>query len=397
MRVLISAYACEPGRGSEPAVGWAWARAAARDHEVWVLTRSNNRGPIEAALATRPEPNLHVVYVDLPPWARRWKRGRRGVRPYYLLWQIAAARVARRLHGAHEFDVIHHLTFANLWLPALVCVVPVPFVLGPVAGGQRVPAPLLRQLGAVGAATELLLRVARELSRLNPLVRLTWARAGAILVNNDETLAALPRRHRAKAHVRPNAVALDLRRRAHAPAGPPVAVVAGRLNRFKGVGLALQALALAPEWRLTIAGDGPDRARLQRLARELGVADRVELTGKLTQEELWDRTRAAHAVVLPSLKEGASLVCAETLALGIPVVAFDAGGPRALARLVGGGVRLVRPADGAAGIAAALGELDDDVPATALGPDTVARDLAAVYAQLARRPPARAVAAGAER
>ena len=42
MKVLMSAYACEPGKGSEPAVGWNWALQAARRHEVWVLTRGNN-------------------------------------------------------------------------------------------------------------------------------------------------------------------------------------------------------------------------------------------------------------------------------------------------------------------------------------------------------------------
>ena len=52
MRLLLSAYACEPGRGSEPGVGWNWAIAlAALGHDVWVLTRANNRDRIEQALA----------------------------------------------------------------------------------------------------------------------------------------------------------------------------------------------------------------------------------------------------------------------------------------------------------------------------------------------------------
>ena len=47
MKLLISAYACEPGLGSEPGAGWNCVRQAARFHEVWVLTRENNREPIE--------------------------------------------------------------------------------------------------------------------------------------------------------------------------------------------------------------------------------------------------------------------------------------------------------------------------------------------------------------
>ena len=50
MRVLLSAYACEPNKGSEAGVGWHWALEIARlGHEVWALTRANNRAPIEAA------------------------------------------------------------------------------------------------------------------------------------------------------------------------------------------------------------------------------------------------------------------------------------------------------------------------------------------------------------
>ena len=147
MRILISAYACEPERGSEPGCGWNWSCAAARSHDVWVLTRANNRPGIEVALAAMPQRRLHFVYVDLPLWARFWKRGGLGVRIYYVLWQVAAARAARRLHRAHEFDVVHHLTFANMWLPALVCMTRAPFVLGPIAGGQRVPLQLYPALG----------------------------------------------------------------------------------------------------------------------------------------------------------------------------------------------------------------------------------------------------------
>ena len=70
MRILVSAYACSPGFGSEQGVGWNRALQLARFHEVWVVTRSKNRAAIEAALAREPRPNLHFLYQDLPRWAR---------------------------------------------------------------------------------------------------------------------------------------------------------------------------------------------------------------------------------------------------------------------------------------------------------------------------------------
>ncbi len=57
LKVLMSAYACEPGKGSEPEVGWQWAMRMARFHDVTVLTRANNRAAIEPAVAAIPRAN----------------------------------------------------------------------------------------------------------------------------------------------------------------------------------------------------------------------------------------------------------------------------------------------------------------------------------------------------
>ena len=94
-RVLVSSYACEPGRGSEPGVGWNWVRQIARHNPTWIITRWNNKAPIERALEQDPLPNAHFVYFDLPRWASWWKKGARGLHLYYYLWQLAAFFEAR--------------------------------------------------------------------------------------------------------------------------------------------------------------------------------------------------------------------------------------------------------------------------------------------------------------
>ena len=68
LKVLMSAYACEPGRGSEPEVGWQWAFQMARFHEVTVVTRANNRAVIDRALADYPGAKPEFIYYDLPAW-----------------------------------------------------------------------------------------------------------------------------------------------------------------------------------------------------------------------------------------------------------------------------------------------------------------------------------------
>ena len=59
MKVLLSAYACEPNKGSEPGTGWNWLKQIARFNEIWVITRANNRESIESALENEPMPNVH--------------------------------------------------------------------------------------------------------------------------------------------------------------------------------------------------------------------------------------------------------------------------------------------------------------------------------------------------
>ncbi len=89
MRVLLSAYACEPGKGSEPGVGWRWAiEIARRGHEVIVLTRANNRTVIETAIKADPTlpPNITFAYYDLPAWALAFKRKFNAVLPYYFFY-----------------------------------------------------------------------------------------------------------------------------------------------------------------------------------------------------------------------------------------------------------------------------------------------------------------------
>ena len=73
MKILLSAYACEPGKGSEPGMGWHWALEIARlGHEVHILTRANNVNPIECGLAELDGLRLKVHGYDLPRWARWW-------------------------------------------------------------------------------------------------------------------------------------------------------------------------------------------------------------------------------------------------------------------------------------------------------------------------------------
>jgi glycosyltransferase involved in cell wall biosynthesis len=335
IRILAFAYACEPGRGSEPGAGWAWARMLARLGETWVITRRDYQDAIEQALPSVPErEGLRFVYVELPERFRGWQRGLRGLRVYYLLWQIAALQEARRLQRVRSFDVVWHLTWANAWYGSFAAVAGRPFVYGPVGGCVETVWRLVPHLGWNGAAYETARTIVHGVSRyLNPLARLSWQRADVILAQNAETRDWFPRRHRAKTILFPNAVIQDesVRTAATRWSETPSALYAGRLEPFKGVFLCLYALALLPDWRLVVCGSGNDDQRLRRLAVRLGVDDRVDWLGWLPREELICRMAEADVFMFPCLHEDAGAVVAEARAAGLPVVHLARGGPPLLA------------------------------------------------------------------
>ncbi len=336
MKVLLSAYACEPRKGSEPGVGWNMAQALARHHEVWVLTRANNRPAIEQELTRGAAPAAHFVYYDLPRWARWWKRRTRGVQPYYYLWQIGAYRVARCLHREIGFDLIHHATFGKYWVPSLLARLPVPFLWGPVGGAESAPKAFWGEFSLRGKIYESLRDVGRWLGEHDPLVRLT-ARRSALTLAKTEATAERCRRLGARdvrvfSEIGLPTTEIDALARCPAASGMPVRFIsAGNLLHLKALHLGLRAFARcnlqhAEYW---IVGDGPERQRLQELAAVLGCAARVTFWGWLPRHETLQRLAESHVLVHPSLHDSGGYTSVEAMAAGRPVICFDLPGPDA--------------------------------------------------------------------
>lgn len=341
MRLLLSAYACEPESGSEPGVGWNWAiEIAALGHEVWVLTRANNRQRIERALDSQAGSRQpHFLYFDLPRWAGWWKRGGRRVQLYYYLWQIGALRVARRAHAKLQFEAVQHLTFGVFRQPSLMGRLGIPFVLGPVGGGEQTPPGLRGVFPLKDRIVEWLRERANVIMLRDPLVKDTYSRAAIVLAKTPDTLARIPDAARGRARC---FLEVGLASNAIAPnppepwsGGPFRLLYVGRFVHMKGIALAIRALAhLRREGRpvtLSMAGGGPLTSHFKRLADSLCVANHVEWIGWTSQNELSAVYRAHHALLFPSLHDSSGNAVLESMAHGLPVICLDVGGPAAVA------------------------------------------------------------------
>lgn len=336
MKVLLSAYSCEPNRGSEPGLGWSVVQEIAKYHEVWVLTRPDeSKEAIEAELSRNPVPNLHFVYFTLPFWQDSLRWGQSGaMQLHYYLWQIQAYFVARKLHRQIGFDVVQHVTFVRHSTPSFLSLLPIPFVWGPVGGGESAPLAFWQDFGFKAKLYETARAVFRWLGERDPFVHVTVRRSAAVFAATHDTARRLYQLGAKDVTVMAEACLYleEIDRLAQAPMPPdgPVRFISmGRLLHWKGFHLGIRAFAQSglTDAQYWILGDGPEYETLQTLAQELGIASQVKFWGRLSRAETLQRLSESHVLVHPSLHDSGGWVLREAMATGRPILCLNLGGP----------------------------------------------------------------------
>lgn len=339
MKILLSAYACEPNQGSEPGVGWNLVRQVSQYHQIWVLTSNCHRPGIEAELACNPNPNLHFICFDPFGWFLDWSQeGKKvmwGVQLHYYLWQIWAYFVARKWHREIGFDLAHHVTYVQYARPSFISLLPLPFLWGSVGGGESAPKPFWKDFSSRGKKYETLRNLARWLGERDPFVRLTARRSLLAWATTQDTASRLRLLGAKNVQVFPEAGLpkdeIEHLAQCKVPNRSPVRFISmGRLLHWKGFHLGLQAFAkadLPKDTEYWIFGEGPERERLQALIEELNMTDRIKLWGRLPREESLQKMQECHVLVHPSLHDSGGWVCLEAMAAGRPVICLDLGGP----------------------------------------------------------------------
>jgi glycosyltransferase involved in cell wall biosynthesis len=338
LNVLISAYACEPNKGSEPEVGWQWALQMARFHEVTVLTRANNRPVIEAELASLRgrQPLPRFVYHDRHPFLLEMKGRLKAIQFYYLLWQKSARAVIGRLHGIHQYDLLHHVTFAAFRYPVAVWGHQVPCIWGPVGGIESIPAGLLPWRHP-GSLLRELLRNASNLLQAAPVHPLPRrARATTLLLASTPRMQQTFARLGAQSRLMPT-IGLnpgELPYRPHSPSeGPLRMLFVGNIIALKGLDLALEALdTAAVRATLTLVGDGNYLPAAKRKAETLGLGSRVSFKGRLPREQVLSLYADYDLFFFPSLHDTGGCAMIEAMFNDLPVLCLDCGGPAVAVR-----------------------------------------------------------------
>jgi len=333
LTVLLCAYACDPTRGSENAVGWAWSTAIAQYHDVWVIAGEQCRGPVEAELGRRPELAEHMHFYFIRQRQLHWLE--RIWPPLEMLtyihqWQRAAYRLACRLHQEVRFDLVHQVTYVGWRAPGLLWKLDVPFVWGPIGGIENTPWRLLPAMGTRGLVYYGLRNVINGFQiRFSYLPRQGFRRAAALIAATSGVARCIERSYARRANVicevsLPPVVAAEPSVRD--PAKPLKMAWSGEHQPGKALPLLLHALARLPAevpWELDVLGQGPCTQAWRRVSRALGLDPQVTWHGWLPRQDALRVVRTAHLFVITSLKDLTSTVIIEALALGVPVICPD--------------------------------------------------------------------------
>lgn len=334
LRIFVSAYACEPGLGSEIGVGWHWVLEMSKHFELWVLTRESNRGTIEPWIAAHPEfAGIHFLYFDLPKWARFWKKGMRGVRTYYNIWQYCTNRIVRRTMRENDIKIFHHLTYGNVLWKVSSYGSKQFFVWGPVGGLETIPAEYSRHYTRKSRIIEWVRRTAIKTLPANIGFRKRCRRADLILCKTEITRDLIPARYRDKSVLFTDVAVDRITQTANVAQqdnGTIEYITVGRLDAWRGFDLVIESFARAAtndkRMHLTIVGKGSDKTRLAGLVERLGLQEQVTFTGKVAMDEYYRLLANADVVVNASLKEGAVTVSFDTMAMGKPLICLDTTG-----------------------------------------------------------------------
>jgi glycosyltransferase involved in cell wall biosynthesis len=326
VKVLVSAFQCCPGYGSEPATGWHWATTLAEfGHEVTVLTGSSEK---DRVLAARP-PGVDFRFIDQPP--SPLGRFSQRVRLYdgYRRWQDKAFQHIEQ--RADDYDVVHHVTWGSLHLGSQLWRLRAPLVYGPIGGGQTAPASYWRYFGREWPAETLRTASTGRLLQLNSRSRETIQSSAVTLVCNSATAAAVERLGaRDVRFMLADGLPVEwLGEPRVQPAGTPVVFWVGRLLPRKAPTLAVEAFArlrrVMPA-KLVIAGDGPLRDQVRATIDRLGIGADVEMLGRVPLADVKPLYDMASVLLFTSLRESFGAPFLEALGRGLPTVALDLHG-----------------------------------------------------------------------
>lgn len=398
MKVLVSAMACDPCGGSEGGVGWAAVNRIALKHDVRVLVHAHSKSSWDSARSRGlVRENVRVRFLGLD---EKWNSNRLIARAQswqrFLAFNREVLGAAMSWHEEEPCDVVHQVTYATWRVPSPLWRMPVPFVWGPIGGVATIPKPFMGMLSLEARIMEFVRAAQTRFTKNSSAFLECVSNSSVVLAANEETEVFL-RKYRGEkpmyrlpvAYLPPEKVVRFSRtaNTSSSISGPLRLFAGGNIEGRKGVSLALQALALVKragvEFVYTVAGGGPEIAKLQALSKSLGIENEVIFHRGFRGDAYVEALHQSDIYFLPSFRETTPVTLQEAVLAGCYPIVADASAAGEMVRLVGGkAVAADEPNVMIAGLCAAILEAAGDRESMRQSALEAARNVATKYSEL---------------
>ena len=372
IKILINAYACSPGMGSEPGMAWNWVSNLARFCELYIITEGEFRDKIEEVVPTLEQGgNMHFYYNPVSEEIRKmcWNQGDWRFYKYYREWQWKTYLLAKDICQKEHIDILHQLNMIGFREPGYLWQLSkengVPFVWGPVDAKDKFP---VAYLDGAGLKTKLFMRLKNFLTgiqlRYSKRVLLAAHQSSVIFSASSNSQRSFkkymnidsPLLNETGCYVQDHAIVDKTDKETFD------VLWAGTMDFRKQLALALQTVAKSEnnKLRLHIMGGG-DAESYQSLAKSYGIADKCIWHGAVSHDEVQDIMQKSDVFLFTSLAEGTPHVVLEAISNNLPVVCFDTCGQGdAVNDKVGRKIPLSSPCQSVSDFAKLLNELEDN-------------------------------------
>ena len=340
--ILINAYACSPGMGSEPGMAWNWCVNLAKYCELHIVTEGEFRDRIEAVLPTLPQgANMHFYYNPVSDKIRQmcWNQGDWRFYKYYKEWQKKTYLIAKEICGKRKIDVLHQLNMIGFREPGYLWKLSretgIPFVWGPIGGLKQFPLKYADG-GGLKMKAFMALKNALNILQLKYDRRVDAAiRQASLLVSSiPDSYKAIKKYKKRESVVIPETGCFD------------ETIVSDYLKRFEGetlnvmwvgkfdfrkrLDIVIKTLAKTESTniRLKVFGSGtPEQINnAKALASKLNVNGQITWMGNRPNYEIKREMARADLFLFTSVSEDTSTVVLEAISSHLPVLCFDTCG-----------------------------------------------------------------------
>lgn len=374
LKVLINAYACSPGMGSEEGVGWNWCIHLAKYCELHIITEGEFRNEIEKALEDLPQKdNIFFYYNPVSNRIRSIAKNQGDWRFYYYYkkWQKRTLEIAKNIITEHPIDIMHQLNMIGFREPGYLFEIEgVPFVWGPIGGMKQFPIPFLK---GEGLKMNLFFRLKNFLN----LLQIRYSRrVDKAIKKSSQLISAIPDsylaikkyKHRESIHIPetgsfPSDIEFVSDGRFESEMLNVIWI--GKFDFRKQLQLAINAIAATgnKKIQLNVYGGGSVAQvnKINKLIDSLGLNDQVSIKGSVPNYEVRKAMQHSDLFLFTSVNDDTSTVVLEAISNHLPVLCFDAFGFGAIVDdTVGKKVPLTTPKESIASFAKELNVLYDD-------------------------------------